>query len=232
MWFNSFMTTFIQNILFMLGYMTNTNSFPKPLSAKEERELLQRMKENDEEARNTLIERNLRLVAFVAKKYSQTGKEADDLISIGTIGLIKAISTFDMEKGIRLATYAARCIENEILMILRSEKKLVNEVSLNEIIGMDCEGNEISLVDVLSNDEENVFNKVDLKIKTGKLYQAISSCLTPREKNIIELRYGLETGNPKTQREIAKSLGISRSYVSRIEKKAIGKLSKYFKEGK
>lgn len=122
MWFNSFMTTFIQNILFMLGYMTNTNSFPKPLSAKEERELLQRMKENDEEARNTLIERNLRLVAFVAKKYSQTGKEADDLISIGTIGLIKAISTFDMEKGIRLATYAARCIENEILMILRSEK--------------------------------------------------------------------------------------------------------------
>ncbi len=231
MWFSTFLTTFVQQILFMLGYMTNANSFPKPLSAREERELLKRMKENDdEEARNTLIERNLRLVAFVAKKYSQTGKETDDLISIGTIGLIKGISTFDMEKGIRLATYAARCIENEILMTLRAEKKLVNEVSLNEIIGTDCEGNEISLVDVLSNEEENVFHKVDLKMQTGKLYDAIEACLTPREKHIISLRYGLATGTPRTQREIAKSLGISRSYVSRIEKKAIGKLAAYFKK--
>ncbi len=225
MWWN----LLIQNILFMLGYMTNPGSFPKPLSRQEEQELFAQMKAGDQEARNMLIERNLRLVAYVAKKYAGTGKENDDLISIGTIGLIKAITTFDECKGIRLATYAARCIENEILMILRSEKKLVNEVSLNEIIGTDSEGNEIALVDILSNDEETVFRQADMNIKTGKLYDALNSCLNSRERHIIALRYGLSDGKPLPQREIAKLLGISRSYVSRIEKKAIGKLAAYFR---
>lgn len=225
MWWN----LLIQNILFLLGYMTNPGSFPKPLSPEEEKALFLKMKGGDQDARSILIERNLRLVAYVAKKYAGTGKENDDLISIGTIGLIKAITTFDECKGIRLATYATRCIENEILMILRSEKKLVNEVSLNEMIGTDSEGNEITLGDILSNDEETVFGQADRNIKMGKLYDALEHCLTSRERHIISLRYGLGDGHPLPQREIAKGLGISRSYVSRIEKKAIGKLAAYFR---
>ena len=168
-------------------------------------------------------------MAYVAKKYYQSGKEQDDLISIGTIGLIKAINSFNPDKGIHLATYAARCVENEILMVIRSEKKLVNEVSLSEPIGFDSEGNEMSLMDILTNDEEAVFNEVDLKLKTKTLYKAIGEVLTDREKMIIELRYALLSGKPKPQREIAKMLGISRSYVSRIEKKAIDKLADYFR---
>lgn len=217
----------IKQIFFMLGYFGNLNSFPKALTKKEEEELLEKYKNGDESARDTLIERNLRLVAYVAKKYLKENKETDDLISIGTIGLIKAVNTFDTEKNIRFATYAVRCIENEILMVLRSEKKLVNEVSLEEPIGKDTEGNEILLIDILYNDDESVFNEALGKINRKKLYSAIEECLDEREKQIIILRYGLKDGHCIPQREIAKMFNISRSYVSRIEKKALEKLQAY-----
>lgn len=204
--------------------MSNLNTFPKPLSKKEEMKLLCDFENGDENARDTLIERNLRLVAYVAKRYYQSGKDNDDLISIGTIGLIKAVNSFNKDKGIRLATYAVRCIENEILMCLRSEKKLVNEVSINEPIGFDYDGNEINLMDVLTDEDEAVFNEVNLKLNTKKMYEAIDSVLSPREKEIIVLRYGLNNHKSLAQREIAKKLKISRSYVSRIEKKALSKL--------
>jgi RNA polymerase sporulation-specific sigma factor len=173
-----------------------------------------------------LVERNLRLVAHIVKKYSYPGKEVDDLISIGTVGLIKAIDSFDVAKGTRLATYAARCIENEILMLIRNNKKTKGEVYLQEPIGIDKEGNEISLMDVLSSDEDSIIEVVENKIQVKKLYGKIDSCLAQREKLVIEMRYGLSDGKPKTQREIAKLLGISRSYVSRIEKRALKKLFK------
>ncbi|MBE7020750.1 MAG: RNA polymerase sporulation sigma factor SigK [Ruminococcaceae bacterium] len=211
-----------------IGYLTNINSFPKPLSKKEEQELILKYNQGDEEARNTLIERNLRLVAFVAKKYYQSGKDYEDLISIGTIGLIKAINKFDENKGIRFATYAVRCIHNEILMCLRSEKKLVNEVSMNEPIGFDYEGNEINLMDILCDEEESIFNEVNLKLDTNRLYKGIESVLDEREREIIILRYGLYDKKALPQRTIAKKLGISRSYVSRIEKKALEKLEEFF----
>lgn len=214
----------------LLGFLSGNGAFRKPLSAKEEAKLLTEMKDGSEEARNILIERNLRLVAYVTKKYSQCGKEQDDLISIGTIGLIKALNSFNKDKGIRFATYGVRCIENEILMCLRAEKKLVNDVSINEPIGVDYEGNEINLMDVLTDGEESVFDEVNLHINTEKLYRAIESELTSREKYIISLRYGLLNGKPKTQKEIAKQLKISRSYVSRIEKKAIDKLGYVLKK--
>ena len=220
---------FISKIPVLFGFLAGSGAFRKPLSAKEEAALLEEMAKGSMEARDTLIERNLRLVANVAKKYSQCGKEQDDLISIGTIGLIKALNTFRNDKGIRFATYGVRCIENEILMCLRAEKKLVNEVSINEPIGYDYEGNEINLIDVLSDEDESVFNEVNLKINTDILYKAIESELNDREKEIIELRYALISGKPKTQREIAKMLNISRSYVSRIEKKAIDKLAAVLK---
>lgn len=182
-------------------------------------------KKGDNEAKNILIERNLRLVAHIVKKYNGLNKELDDLISIGTIGLIKAISSYDLDKGTRLATYAARCIENEILMSIRSSKKERYEVSLQAPIGIDKEGNEIALIDILYNDSESVLDQVDFKIKLKKLYQKMKTVLKRREKDVLEMRYGLENGSEKTQREIADLLGISRSYVSRIEKKAIKKLS-------
>ncbi|MGB9679472.1 MAG: RNA polymerase sporulation sigma factor SigK [Thermoanaerobacteraceae bacterium] len=208
------------------GYLTNTNSFPQPLTPEEEKKYLEMYKKGDEEARNILIERNLRLVAHVVKKYGSTGKDIDDLISIGTIGLIKAISTFDISKGTHLATYAARCIDNEILMSIRSEKKIKAEVSLQDPIGVDKEGNEISLIDVLGTEQDEVSDKVEKRLQVNKLYNKINSVLKNREKMIIEMRYGLNNGHSKTQREIAKLLGISRSYVSRIEKKALNKLFK------
>ena len=186
-------------------------------------------KNGNEEARNILIERNLRLVAHIVKKYGSCGNDSDDLISIGTIGLIKAISTFNMDKGTRLATYAARCIENEILMQIRATKKIQNEVSLQDPIGVDKEGNEITLIDLISNDSESVVDEVELKMQVKKLYSKMKGTLKNREKVVLELRYGLQNGSSKTQREIAKMLGISRSYVSRIEKKAIKKLSKELK---
>lgn len=214
------------SIFFQLGYVSNSNSFPQPLSQEEEQKYIEAYKEGSEDARNTLIERNLRLVAHIVKKYSTYNSDSDDLISIGTIGLIKAISTFDPSKGTRLATYAARCIENEILMQIRSAKKIQSEVSLHDPIGVDREGNEITLIDVIGNETESIIDEVELKIQVKRLYNKMKAVLKKREKTVLELRYGLLNGTSKTQREIASMLGISRSYVSRIEKKAIKKLSK------
>ena len=188
------------------------------------------MKNNDEEARNILIERNLRLVAHVVKKYSNTKVDPDDLISIGTIGLIKGINSFNVDKGSKLSTYVSRCIDNEILMHLRSTKKLNAEVYLNEPIGKDKDDNVVTLQEVLENDDRNIEDEIDLKMKIKKLYKKIGEVLKDREKTIIELRFGLGGHKPKTQHEIADMMGISRSYVSRIETKAIGKLSNEFKE--
>lgn len=208
------------------GFISNSNSFPMPLSKEEEEKYLELFEKGDEDARNILIEKNLRLVAHIVKKYTNTGKEMDDLISIGTIGLIKAISTYDRTKGTRLATYAARCIDNEILMTIRSSKKSKIEVSLQEPIGIDKEGNEISLMDILGTETDEIVEEVDLKLQVKKLYNKMNKVLKDRERVIIELRYGLVNGGCYTQREIAKMLGISRSYVSRIEKRAIKKLNK------
>ncbi|MBU5310961.1 RNA polymerase sporulation sigma factor SigK [Tissierella carlieri] len=216
----------LRPFVILCGYMINSNSFPKPLSREDEEKYLKLYSEGDENARNILIERNLRLVAHIVKKYSNTGKETEDLISIGTIGLIKAISTYNPAKGTRLATYAARCIENEILMTIRSTKKTKVELSLHEPIGMDKEGNEINLLDILGSDVDEILDEVDLKLQIKKLYKAINQVLKDREKVIIELRYGLIDGSCKTQREIAAMLGISRSYVSRIETRALNKLNK------
>lgn len=219
----------LNNLFLMLGYVSNVNSFPQPLNPEEELYYVEAYKNGSEEARNILIERNLRLVAHIVKKYGSCGNDSDDLISIGTIGLIKAISTFNMDKGTRLATYAARCIENEILMQIRASKKIQNEVSLQDPIGVDKEGNEITLIDLISNDSESVVDEVELKMQVKKLYSKMKGTLKNREKVVLELRYGLLNGSSKTQREIAHMLGISRSYVSRIEKKAIKKLSKELK---
>ena len=212
------------------GYIQNSNLFPEPLSSEEEKIFLERLKTGDEKARNILIERNLRLVAHVAKKYSSTNIEQDDLISIGTIGLIKGINSFNMDKNIRLATYVARCIENEILMFLRTSKKIKAEVYLNEPIGKDKDDNEITLLEILENDDRSIEDEIDLKLKTKKLFAKMKEVLKEREQTILELRFGLKGKSPKTQNEIAKQLGISRSYVSRIETKAINKLSKEFQE--
>jgi len=218
----------IFSAVFLTGYVANSQSFPHPLSVEEEQRYLELFRQGNEEARNILVERNLRLVAHIAKKYNTGNIECDDMISIGTIGLIKAITSFNPCKGIRLATYAARCIDNEILMYLRSTKKYQNEVSLHEPIGTDKEGNEISLMDILGSEDDGVDDRVALKFQIKKLYKKITEVLRGREKTIIELRYGLANGSNKTQREIAKLLGISRSYVSRIEKKAINKLNREF----
>ncbi len=214
------------NITFLTGYISSGNSFPQPLDEKEEEEYLARLKNGDESAKNVLVERNLRLVAHIVKKYSYPGKDIDDLISIGTVGLIKAIDSFDTSKGTRLATYAARCIENEILMLIRNNKKAKGEVFLQDPIGVDKEGNEICLIDVLSSEDDSIIEIVENKIQIKRLYLKIYTTLQERERVIIEMRYGLIDGNCKTQREIAKLLGISRSYVSRIEKKALKKLFK------
>ena len=203
--------------------------FPEPLSSEEEAKCLQKVKDGDEDARNLLIERNLRLVAHVAKKYANTNVEQDDLISIGTIGLIKGINSFNVDKGARLSTYVSRCIDNEILMHLRAIKKLNSEVYLNETIGKDKDDNIVTLQEVLENNERSIEEIVDIKMKIKKLYSKMKEVLKDREKTIIELRFGLNGNKPKTQNEIAKMMGISRSYVSRIETKAIGKLSKEFK---
>lgn len=212
-------------------YISNNQSFPKPLSYDEEVYYITKYKEGDIQAKNILIERNLRLVAHIVKKYNNGDRDLDDLISIGTIGLIKAIASYNLNKGTRLATYAARCIDNELLMMLRAEKKQTKEISLHEPIGIDKEGNEISLMDVLENDRNNtIIDEVDLKIKVKQLYNKMKNVLKKREKTVIELRYGLVNGVEKTQREIACMLGISRSYVSRIEKKALKKLYKAFQE--
>lgn len=212
------------------GYIQSSNLFPEPLTGEEENMYLDKFMAGDEEARNILIERNLRLVAHVCKKYSGTNIDNDDLISIGTIGLIKGLNSFKKDKGVRLATYASKCIDNEILMYLRNIKKIGAEVPLNEPIGKDKDDNEISLIDILENDERSIEEEIDLKMKIKKMYEKIREILKGRERTIIELRFGLDGNKPKTQNQIAQMLGISRSYVSRIETKAIGKLAKEIRE--
>ncbi len=203
-------------------------SFPQPLTALEEREYLQKYTEGDLEAKHVLIERNLRLVAHIVKKYQSSQEDAEDLLSIGTIGLIKAVVTFNPEKSVRLGTYAARCIENEILMHFRAKKKTTREVSLYEPIGTDKEGNEIKLFDIIESVDDEAYKKVVLKEEIRMLYYRMESVLSGRERLVLKLRYGLYDAEEYTQREIAEQLGISRSYVSRIEKSAIEKLKLYF----
>ena len=218
----SFFAFALKEVLFLVSYVKN-NAFPQPLSAADEKKYLQLMAQGDAAARNKLIEHNLRLVAHIVKKFENTGEEPEDLISIGTIGLIKAIESFSEGKGTKLATYAARCIENEILMHLRALKKTKKDVSLHDPIGQDKEGNEISLIDVLKCEEEDIINTIQKSMELEKMNKYID-ILDEREKEVIVGRYGLDLQKEKTQREIAKELGISRSYVSRIEKRALMKM--------
>lgn len=203
-------------------------TFPPPLCAEEEQYYMQRYIEGDLEAKHILIERNLRLVAHVIKKYQHQDENMEDLISIGTIGLIKAIVTFNPQKNNRLGTYAARCIENEILMMLRSKKKTSKEVSLYESIGTDREGNEIQLYDIIETEDDDAHTQIALKDDIRTLYEKLEAVLSPRERLVLKMRYGLYNQEEYTQREIASQLGISRSYVSRIEKSAIEKLREHF----
>ena len=214
--FSNILEIFCSNI-FLTGYISGNNTFPQPLDEKEEAKYLELLKSGDKNAKGVLIERNLRLVAHIVKKYQIPNKDIDELISIGTVGLIKAIDSFDASKGTRLATYASRCIENEILMLFRSNKKQKGETFLHDPIGVDKEGNEISLIDVLSSDKDSVVEKVESNIQIRALYAKINTALSEREGEIIRMRYGLVDGKCKTQREIASLLGISRSYVSRKE---------------
>ena len=199
-------------------------TFPQPLSAREEREYLERYKEGDREAREVLIHRNMRLVAHIVKKYQGTDYETQDLLSVGAIGLIKAVDTFNPDKGSRLGTYAAKCVENEILMLFRAGKKYSKEVSIYEPIGTDKDGETVSLMDVLEQEGKEALEQVILNQDVRNLYESIEKNLNDTEKTVIRMRYGLFDSNEYTQREVAKVLGISRSYVSRIEKKAMEKL--------
>lgn len=205
-------------------------TFQKPLTVEEEKYYLQKYQEGDLEAKNILIERNLRLVAHIVKKYQGLDEDLDDLISIGTIGLIKAVSTFNTEKATRLSTYAARCIDNELLMLLRSRKKRAKDVSIYDPIGTDREGNEIHLLDIIECPPVDVVASCTLQENIRKLSHCLRTALTPKEFQVILLRYGLDGEKELTQREIAKRLNISRSYVSRIEKNALTKLREYFQE--
>ncbi len=216
-----------QYICFFILHVCGGGSFPKPLSAKEERLCLERSANGDMEARNKLVEHNLRLVAHIIKKYYGTQSEQDDLVSIGTIGLIKAINTYDINKNIRLSSYASRCIENEILMHFRNAKKSAQDISLNETIDTDKDGNPLTLLDIMAVDD-NILENLDLKLNSQKLGQFISEELSEREKKIIILRYGLNGKEPMTQKNVAELMNISRSYVSRIETKALKLLRKRF----
>lgn len=219
--------TFLSNIFHFALHINSAGSFPRPLSAKEEEKYLRLAKSGDKQAKNKLVEHNLRLVAHVIKKYYAAEPDRDDLISIGTIGLIKAVNTFDVDKGARLATYAARCIENEILMYFRSARKNGAVVSINEPIETDGEGNPLTLMDIVFT-EDTIADDIDTIIKSEKLYKFVEEIGDEREKEIIINRYGLYEKEPLTQKEIAANLGISRSYVSRIEKKVLEKLRKRF----
>ena len=210
---------FLNSSIFLVGYISNNALFPDPLSSEEEEFHLKEFEKG-----------NLRLVAHIAKKYSSASASLDDLISIGTIGLIKGINSYNFSKGVKLSTYISRCIENEILMFFRNSKKLNAEVYLNEPIGKDKDDNVITLQEVLENNERSIEESSDLKLKQSKLYKKMDSLLQPREKEILILRFGLNNSAPLTQNQVAKIFGISRSYVSRIETKAIAKLSKEFKD--
>ena len=214
-------------IYFFALHVVTKGAFPRPLTADEENELLEKSQKGDINARNTLIEHNLRLVAHIVKKYYATGADQDDLISIGTVGLIKAVSTFKGDKNIRLATYAARCIENEILMFFRSLKKNAQDVFISDPIDTDSQGNALTLIDVIA-DKSDIVEELDTKLKIQKLRLIINGVLDERELEIIRLRYGINGYPELTQRDIAKRLGISRSYVSRIEKSALEKLRRKF----
>ena len=220
----------IKEVMVFVSYGKN-NAFPQPLSEEEEEKYLHLFRQGDEHARNVLIEHNLRLVAQIVKKFENTGEDTEDLISIGTIGLLKGVASYSPDKGTKLATYAARCIENEILMHLRSLKKTKKDVSLHDPIGTDKEGNAITLIDVLKADIEDVLDEVQLQMQKDKIYQHID-ILDEREKEVIIGRFGLGLEEEKTQRELAKELGISRSYVSRIEKRALMKLLHEFYRSK
>jgi len=222
---------FFKELTMFVSYVKN-NAFPQPLNEVEEEKQINLLKEGSEAARNKLIEHNLRLVAHVVKKFENTGEDVEDLISIGTIGLIKGIESYQSNKGTKLATYAARCIENEILMHLRSLKKVKKDVSLHDPIGTDKEGNEITLIDILGTEQDDVINEVQFKIERSKVYNFLH-ILDNREKEVVVGRFGLVNGHEKTQREIAKDLGISRSYVSRIEKRALMKLfNEFYRSGR
>jgi len=220
----------LKDALFFFGYITNRSTFPKPLASDEEQLCIARMKEGDGMARRKLIEHNLRLVAHIARKYTVPGFDSDDLISIGTIGLIKAVNTFRSDSGATLSTYASRCIENEILMTLRAAQKRKNDVSLHDPVGKDADGNEISYLDVLGTDSDSITEEVDRRISLQRIAHLIRDMLPERERTVLELRYGLIDGKQRPQYEIAKLLGISRSYVSRLEKKAVQMLEKGLKE--
>lgn len=222
----SFLQTVINSVTLLLSYISGTGSFPKPLSAEEERKYIELYRSGDKHAKEVLIEHNLRLVAHIAKKYTGSVRDSEDIISIGTIGLIKGISSFDPSKGTRLATYVARCVDNEILMLMRAQKKTQGDISLNETIGTDKEGNQIMLIDVMKCDNADIFDEINSDIQVRQLYKNIKDELDDRERKVILLRYGLSGKRCHTQKEVAKMLNISRSYVSRIEKKAVGKLGK------
>lgn len=225
-----FIAFLLGKLTFFAGSVLGNNSFPKPLSPEEEAECIKRMREGDSAARDKLITHNMRLVAHIAKKYAASA-EADDLISVGSIGLVKAVDTYKNDKGTVLATYTARCIENEILMLLRSNKKYKNDVSLSDPVGTDKDGNELTLIDLLTEREDAVFAEVDRSIQRDKLIKFLKETLNEREYTVLCLRYGLKDERSYAQREVAKFLKISRSYISRIEKKAIEKLKRAVKKG-
>lgn len=226
----SFLAYISQYIFLFILHIAHGESFPKPLKKAEEQHYLELAAKGDKDARNILIERNLRLVAHIIKKYNQSADIQEDLVSIGTIGLIKAINTFDITKNIKLSSYASRCIENEILMYFRGNKKSSQDISLNDTIDTDKDGNPLTLMDIMPS-QLNVAEQVDTKLHLEKLGGYIESTLTPREKEIIIRRYGLDGKRPLTQREIAQTMDISRSYISRIEKKALEKLRKRYEKG-
>lgn len=215
----------LKQIIFFTGYIANGNSFPQPLTPEQEQEYLKRYFDGDEEAKNKLIECNLRLVAHIVKKYNATGKDPDDLISIGTIGLIKAVSTYNQSKGTHLATYASRCIENEILMHLRHQNRRKQEISLDEPLNIDHDGNELLISDIIGTDEDIIYETIEKDLNKNLLEYALTT-LTPRERTIIQMRYGLSNQPEQTQKQVAQALGISQSYISRLEKKIIRRLRK------
>ena len=217
----------LRSLFFFALHIENSSVFPKPLPKKEEQECFVRMSQGEVGARNKLIEHNLRLVAHIVKKYASSADEQDELISVGTVGLIKAVSTFDHTKGAKFATYASRCIENEILMQFRAAKKSAGDIYINEPVETDKDGNSLTLIDLID-DGVDIHEQVDVLIRSKQLYSFINTCLDKRELEIIIYRYGLYGSSPHTQNETAEKLGISRSYVSRLEKKAIGKLKKRF----
>ena len=219
--FSSMLNFLLEHLIFLALHAESASAFPKPLSPAKQQEYFRQLAQGDQTARVKLIEHNLRLVAHIIKKYYASYKEQEDLISIGTIGLIKAVGTFDSSKGIRFATYASRCIENEILMHFRGRKKYAQDLYIQDPIDVDTDGNALTLMDIMAQDGD-ILEDVDRKLKSDQLHRYISQSLDPREQKVIRLRYGLDGRAPMAQREVAALLGISRSYVSRIEKKAVG----------